>query len=290
MTSPEAGGRPAVAWPTAGTRLLGVLGHPVSHSLSPVLHNTALAAAGLDLAYVAVDVAPADLPAALAGLGPLGFVGANVTVPHKQAVAAACDHLSDEARVVGAVNTLVLGADGLVGHNTDTAGFLAGLEGDGAGRAVVLGAGGAARAVVVALARRGGEVTVVARRRGQLDELLAAGQHHRWSARGLLLDDPAVAAAVAAADLVVNATPLGLHGEALPSPFMRLGPGQVAYDLVYNPPDTPFLGAATTGGARAVGGLAMLVGQAAAAFELWTGRAPDPAVMRDAARGALGSA
>ncbi len=305
----------ATAWPGSATRLLGVIGHPVGHSLSPTMHNAALAAAGIDMAYVAVDVAPGDLADALRGLGPLGFVGANVTVPHKQAVAAACDSLSDEAALVGAVNTVVVTGASLHGHNTDTAGFLAGLPGDlPAGRAVVLGAGGAARAVVVALARTGWSVQVLARRSDAAATLVtavaagveAAVSDHAGVDRGEPRDTPGeprgrgdgpvslgaadlgdAVGAVAAADLVVNATPLGLEGEPLPEAFMHLRADQVAYDLVYNPAVTPFLAGAATAGATAVGGLEMLVNQAAEAFEVWTGVAPDRDVMTAAARQAL---
>ena len=273
-------------WPGSGTRLLAVLGHPVAHSLSPVMHNAALAAADLDLAYVAIDVPPDHLDDALAGLPALGFVGCNVTVPHKQAVLAACASLGPEAREIGAVNTISVTPDGLHGDNTDAAGFLEGLPGDlSAGTAVVFGAGGAARAVVVALARRGWDVAVVARRGDQAVGLARdlAGPSMAVAGYGLeLLSD-----LVGTADLVVNATPLGLQHEPLPAPLMGLDGGQVAYDLVYNPPDTLFLTAARAAGAVAVNGLAMLVGQAAVAFETWTGTPPDRDVMRAAARRAL---
>jgi shikimate dehydrogenase len=280
--------RTAGPWPGAATGLLAVLGHPVSHSLSPVLHNAALAAAGLDLAYVAVDVAPRRLDDALAGLAALGFVGCNVTVPHKQAVLAACTTLDAEAEAVGAVNTLVVGPDGLHGTNTDTTGFLAALPSDLAtDAALVFGAGGAARAVVFALARRGWDVVVAARRPAQSAAIARDFARVGGVVRGVGLDD--LDGAVAAAGMVVNATPLGLHHEVLPPPLMALRADQVAHDLVYNPPDTPFLVAARDRGALAIDGLGMLVGQAAAAFELWTGVAPDTDLMRDAARHVLSS-
>ena len=281
MTAPV---RPATPWPGAATGLLAVLGHPVAHSLSPVMHNAALAVAGLDIAYVAV--APPHLADALTGLAALGFVGCNVTVPHKRAALAACTTLGPEAVAVGAVNTLVVTPEGLHGANTDTTGFLAGLPADVArGVAVVFGAGGAARAVVVALARREWDVVVAARRPAQASDLAREVADAGGSVVGVGLDD--LADAVATATMVVNATPLGLHHEPLPGPLMALRPDQVAYDLVYNPPDTPFLVAARDRGAVAVDGLAMLVGQAAAAFELWTGATADTAVMRAAARRAL---
>lgn len=303
--------------------MLAVLGHPVRHSLSPVMHNAALVTAAIDMAYVAIDVAPEDLSVALQGLGPLGFVGVNVTVPHKRRAAAACTTLSPEASLVGAVNTVVVTPRGLHGHNTDTVGFLAGLPDDvvgepaggppsdlagdpngdlagdrPVGRAVVLGAGGAARAVIVALVRRGWFVTVLARRPdaaiGLVDQLGAAfvdlGATDPRATTGGGLTGAGLDGAqqhLDEADLVVNATPLGLDGQSLPDPFMQLRPDQTAYDLVYNPAVTPFLDAAATTGARQVNGLAMLVGQAAAALELWTGVTPDTGVMRRAAERAL---
>lgn len=303
-------------WPGSATSLVAVFGHPVSHSLSPVMHNAALRAAAIDMVYVAIDVTPEHLATALDGLGPLGFVGINVTVPYKRSVATACTTLSPEATLVGAVNTVVVTPHGLDGHNTDTVGFLAGLPDDQpAGRAVVLGAGGAARAVAVALVRRGWLVTVVARRpdaaTNLVDQLGAAfvdigAEDPRGATRRTALTaEPAAGAALDAiggltgtglhdldthlhhADLVVNATPLGLDGQSLPDPFMRLRGGQTAYDLVYNPAVTPFLAAAADRGARPVDGLSMLVGQAAAALQLWTGVAPDQVVMRQAAERAL---
>lgn len=273
-------------WPGSGTGLLAVLGHPVAHSLSPVMHNAALAAEDLDLAYVAIDVHPDRLDDALAGLAALGFVGCNVTVPHKRTVLAACSSLGPEARTIGAVNTVVVTPDGLHGDNTDGAGFLEGLPADlPAGTAVVFGAGGAARAVVVTLARRGWEVAVVARRGDQAVDLARDLAGPSRAVAGFGLDR--LTELVGTADLVVNATPLGLHHEPLPAPLMGLHGGQVAYDLVYNPPDTPFLTAARAAGAVAVDGLAMLVGQAAVAFETWTGRPADRDVMRAAVRRAL---
>lgn len=282
--SPSA--RTTGSWPGSGTRLLAVLGHPVAHSLSPVMHNAALAAAGHDLAYVAIDVPPDHLDGALAGLPALGFVGCNVTVPHKQAALAACSSLSAEARAIGAVNTISVTPDGLHGDNTDAAGFLEGLPGDlPAGTAVVFGAGGAARAIVVALARHGWEVAVVARRGDQAGGLARDLAGPSTAVAGFGLE--ALSDLVGPADLVVNATPLGLHHEPLPARLMELDGGQVAYDLVYNPPDTPFLTAARATGAVAVDGLAMLVGQAAVAYETWTGTPADRDVMRAAARRAL---
>lgn len=274
----------------ATTRLVVLLGHPVAHSVSPAMHNAAFAAAGLDWVYVAADVAPDDdaraVGRAVAGLAALGAAGANVTVPYKRAALAACDDVTPRARAVGAVNTLAFGPGGVRGDNTDVAGFRAGLPREPVRRAVVLGAGGAARAVVAAVAGpdAAGDVgvVVVARDAQRARPLVDLGDDGRVSVR--TSDDAVLADVVADADLVVNATPLGWHGERLPDPFHALGPGQVAYDLNYGDDRSPFLVDAAAAGATAVDGLAMVVGQAAAAFETWTGVVPDAGVMAAAAR------
>lgn len=275
-------------WPSASTRPVVLLGWPARHSRSPQLHNAAFAAEGLDLLYLALPTPPAALGDVVAVLGQVGAVGANVTVPHKQAVLASCDRLTPEAELVGAVNTLVWGADGLVGDNTDATGLRDALAADltpapspGEGY-LLLGTGGAARAAAVAIGRLDGEVVVVGRRSDAAAELAdladRAGAH---GASTCHLDDQAgVAHAMAASRTVINATPLGMHGEALPLPVGRLGPGQVAYDLVYDPLVTPFLRDAAAAGALAVGGLGMLVHQAAASFERWTDRPAPLARMR----------
>jgi shikimate dehydrogenase len=273
---------------SATTRVAAVIGNPVRHSLSPALHNAAFAALGLDWVYVAFEVAegPAAVRAALAGMGTLGIEGLNVPMPHKTAVAEAVDELTEAARALRAVNTVVRGANGrLVGHNTDGAGFVASLREAGhdpaGARCVVLGGGGAARAVVQALAAAGAtEVAVVNRTEARaIEAARLAGAAGRVAA----LD------AVGGADVVVNATSVGMGADAgaLPLDPARLRRGQVVADLVYHPLDTALLGAARAAGATAVDGLGMLVHQAALAFELWTGRQPPVGDMRAAALAAL---
>lgn len=262
---------------------LALVGHPVAHSLSPAMHDAALVANGLAGSYVAIDTPDEGaLDEVLEALVGGRLHGLNVTVPHKQAVANRCARLAPEAAQVGAVNTVVADPAGLLGDNTDTVGFMAALPCDLArGEALVLGAGGAARAVVVALVRAGWSVVVAARRRAQAEEVAAINSG--WGVRVVTLDEQAMPLHVRDATLVVNATPLGLAGEPLPDPLMRLHEGQVAYDLVYNPLVTPFLAAAAQAGATTVDGLGMLVGQAAAAWPLWGLPDPDTAVMRQAA-------
>ncbi|GGI07345.1 shikimate dehydrogenase family protein [Egicoccus halophilus] len=288
-------------WPSATTRPVVLLGRPVAHSLSPVMHNAAFRAEGLDLVYLAWPCPPDELAAAVHTLGVVGGVGANVTVPHKEAVVARCDRLTPEAESIGAVNTLVFTADGLLGDNTDAVGLLEALRRDVAPRAgdevVVLGTGGAARAAAVAVARLAGALTVVGRRPAAAASVAAVGERGgAVRTAAVALDDEAmVRAAVANARIVVNATPLGLHGESLPAPFCALGDGQIAYDLLYprvavpaGREATPFLQAARDRGADAHHGLAMLVGQAAVSFERWTDRPAPHGVFHAAALAALG--
>lgn len=272
----------------ANTRLAAVLGFPVRHSLSPAMHNAAFSELGLDWVYLAFEVAPGAVAAAFAGARALGFGGLSVTIPHKAAALDAVDEATAAARAIGAVNTIVSPGDGfLLGDNTDGAGFLASLADEGFdpnGRVcAVVGAGGAARAVVHALGGAGATQVVVVNRTPERAGLVAAlaGPSGRVGA----------ATDLERADLVVNATPLGLAGggpEAFPFDPRVLGPGQLLVDLVPNPAVTPLMGVARDRGASVAGGLGMLVHQGARAFELWTGRPAPVGVMRAAAVRALG--
>lgn len=263
--------------PDASTRLAVLLGDPVAHSLSPLLHNAAFRAAGLSAVYLACRVAPEDLGAAVAGLRALGALGANVTIPHKQAVAAHLDALLPAAEAIGAVNTIVPEKGGrLLGANTDAAGFLAGIEGLGleGQPALIFGSGGAARAVAYALLREQRPASLVlAVRNVARGDALAAD----FAGLGAIEVVPLAEAgpAIRASRLVVNATPLGMHPreeETVWPSAEDFSPEQTVYDLVYRPVRTRLLREAAARGARTVDGLAMLLGQAAAAFTLWTGR------------------
>jgi shikimate dehydrogenase len=270
--------------------LAAVIGHPVRHSLSPALHNAAFAALGLDCAYVAFDVPPDHAADALAAMRSLGLLGLSVTMPHKAAAAAAVDRLSPVAQRLGAVNCVRWEGEELVGENTDGGGFVRSLAEeagfDAAGRrCVVFGAGGAARAVVLALHDAGAaEVAVVNRTRAAAVAAAALA-----GTRGRVLDD---ARDVADADLVVNATPLGMERsggdlDEMPTDPRLLHRGQVVADLVYHPLRTALLQAAESRGATTVNGVGMLLHQAGLAFEHWTGRVAPIAAMRDALPGAL---
>lgn len=262
-----------------------MIGAPVEHSLSPVIHNAAFAALGLDWAYFAVSVPDGRAPDALAAMRSLHLAGMSVTMPHKAAAAAGSDVLTPRAERLGAVNCLAWRGTQVEGDSTDGPGFLDSLVVDHAWdpagrRAVVVGAGGAARAVIAALAEAGAaQVGVLGRtpERAAQAALLAG-------AVGAVVDPDAVAGA----DLVVNATPVGMGGDpALPVDADRLGAGQVVVDLVYDPVETPLLVAARERGAMPVNGLGMLVHQAAHAFRRWTGEDPPVEVMSAAAVAAL---
>ena len=263
-----------------------MIGSPVRHSLSPVLHNAAFAALGLDWAYVALEVAEGDAEVAVAGARALDLAGLSVTMPHKGAVARAVDRLSPTAERLGAVNTVVRAGGSLLGESTDGAGFLDALRDDHgvdpAGlRCLVLGTGGAGRAVVLALAEAGAAQVVVV---GRSPERAAAAAGLA-GARGR----PGSEDEAGDAGLVVNATPVGMAGHPSGPPIdpALLGPGQVVVDLVYHPTVTPLVAGARERGAVATGGLGMLVHQAGHALQLWTGQHPPLEVMSAAALRAL---
>ncbi len=265
----------------------------MSHSLSPRIHNAAFEALGLDYIYVPLPVRASDVGAAVKGLAALGFRGANVTVPHKGAVLPYLDALSGDARLVDAVNTIVVEGGRILGHNTDVEGVRAALidvAGDAfAGeRALILGAGGAARAAALALARLGMDLTIVnrtpaaAERLTRLIENAGAEVRCEWEALPDL-----TAARVADQRLLVNATTLGMPGEGKVPAVLAdtVTAGQVVFDAVYASAPTDFLAAAKVRGATVVDGLNMLIWQAAAAFTLWTGMPAPLEVMRDAVQG-----
>jgi shikimate dehydrogenase len=262
---------------------VGVIGWPVEHSLSPVIHNAAYAALSMEWVYVPLPVEAGRLPDALAGLVALGFRGANVTMPHKTEAAALADERTEDATRLNAVNTLVVAPSGLVGHNTDAPGFDHFLRQDAGfdpqGRtALIFGAGGAARACALALARAGlARLSIAVRDASRAEDIrtMLAGE-------GTSVDVVAFdAASAVAADLVVNATPLGVHGEELPHP--ALGPKTLVVDLLYRPVLTPMQSAGRAAGSSVFGGLGLLLHQAALSFELFTGRPAPLDVMSAAA-------
>jgi shikimate dehydrogenase len=277
---------------TAHTALVGLLGWPVHHSISPAMQNAAFRALNLDWAYLPLATPPESLPDALAGLKALGFRGANVTIPHKEQAILGLDEVTPEARSLGAVNTLVVSDGKLVGHNTDVAGFLAALDNAGCSprRAVVLGAGGAARAAVFALLSRGATVTVANRSPQRAQGLVNTLSAPSLQADTCPLDTMGLRDALSRADLLVNATPVGMWPATGATPLpsdIGLHPGLTVMDLIYNPLETLLLRQARQPGAMVINGMDMLIHQGAIAFRLWTGQEAPLAVMRQAALAAL---
>ena len=273
-----------------GTHVVGIIGWPVSHSLSPAIHNAGFAAAGLDWVYLPLPVRPEWLQPALIGLVPLGFTGANVTMPHKTEAAELIQHRSDDATLLQAVNTIAVRGGELEGHNTDVAGFDRFLRRDAgfdpAGRsALVYGAGGAARACALALARAGlAELTVAARDEARAAPLVKMVEALEVPVTVIQPGDTGELTP----DLVVNATPVGGRDaeQVLPS-LPHLGSGVLVIDLLYDPPSTDLQRRAREAGATAFGGLGHLLEQAALSFELWTGQPAPLEVMSAAALASL---
>lgn len=270
------------ASPRGSTRVVGVVGDPIAHSRSPAIHNAGFAALGLDFVYVAFPVAAGRGRDVVAAVRTLGIAGLSVTMPHKSDVAETCDELTPAATALGSVNTVVNRDGHVVGDSTDGPGFVAALRAQGVEpggrRVLVLGAGGASRAVVDALGRAGASVVVAARRRdaGERAAALAPG--------ATVVGFGDLDRVVPAVDLVVNATPIGMRGEAPPFDPAMLRTEQFVYDTVYHPSPTPLLSAAAARGVPCADGLGMLVHQAALAFVQWTGHEAPLAAMAAAAR------
>jgi shikimate dehydrogenase len=259
---------------------LAVLGHPVGHSRSPAMQSAALAELGLgeEWGYEAIDVAPDAFETLVRAMPDEGFVGANVTVPHKGAALALADELSEAAREIGAANTLVFGGGAIRAENTDAEGLLRALPGSPDGmRALVLGAGGAARAVVWALLREGAAVDVWNRTESRSRDLCVE-----------LGGEPVAEPEQAEYDLIVNSTAIGLCGEdpfeELPLSEAGFGREQVVLDMVYGAKPTDLLRVAAVAGAAVVDGIEVLVQQGALSLEIWTGRPAPLDTMRAAAR------
>lgn len=279
-------------WVIESPTVVWLFGHPVGHSLSPLMQNAAFRHLGLDMKYTARDVEPHELAAAVAGLRSPLARGANLTLPHKQGVLSLLDEIEPEAARIGAVNTVVNEGGRLLGHNTDLGGFLSALRlvrtGGAAGvDCLVLGAGGAARAVVAALVKDGAVHVWVANRTKERAVALseAADGWGTTAVCGLSLAD--VPSVTGSCDVVVNATSLGLPDAVkdLPLDVDTLHSGQVLVDLVYGTEPTPLVEAARRKGLLAIDGKEMLVQQAALSFRLWTGINAPLEVMRGSISG-----
>lgn len=272
---------------TGKTRLLAVIGAPIGHSLSPIIQNAALHAAGLDYVYTALPVRADALASAVRGLRDAGIAGFNVTIPFKTEIISLLDALSEDARRIQAVNTVVIEDGRMVGHNTDVMGFLAGFAERGIAltgkNAVLIGAGGAARAALWGLLRSGVRSVVIGVRNAAKGTALAADFAADGDVQAVSFDDTAWIAACSDADLVVQTTPLGMtpHTEEIPPVDTgAMNPAAVAYDLIYTPAETRFLREARARGCEAINGETMLVAQGAEAFHLWTGKRPDVELMK----------
>jgi shikimate dehydrogenase len=309
------------------TKLLGVIGDPIAHSLSPAMHNAAISHFGVDFVYLAFPVKPEDLKVALLGFRAIGVQGFSITIPHKQAILPLLSEVSPIARAIGAVNTVYLTDKGWCGTNTDVEGFLAPLRSAGTGApplqtgenslkvpllkgdlggspgsdwsqkvAVILGNGGAARAVVAGCAQLGcAEIHVVGRNEQNLAEFQQSWVDSPMPVKSLRVHTwDNLSSLISQADLLVNTTPVGMYPQGEMSPVAvgaidQISPGAIAYDLIYNPNPTQFLKDAQLRGARTIDGLEMLVQQGAAALKIWLDRESVPVdVMRHALRKHLG--
>jgi shikimate dehydrogenase len=285
---------------TGKTTLLGVIGYPIAHSLSPVMHNAAIAALGVNYAYLPFAIQPENLATAIAGFAAIDLHGFNITIPHKQAIMPLLAQISPVAAAIGAVNTVWRTEQGWQGTNTDVVGFLAPLKALSQDwqqtPAVILGNGGAARAVVAGCAELGcASVHVVGRDRQKLEQFQQSWQRspvavnlqvHLWDDLDALLPS---------AGLIVNTTPVGMHPHETQCPLDvaaldLLLPNAIAYDLIYTPRPTLFLQEATKRSAIAIDGLEMLVQQGAAALEIWLGQPAPVDVMRRSLQQYLSSA
>jgi len=276
--------------------LVGCFGQPVAENPTGVMQEAGFRAAGLNWRYLTVEVGPQDLAAAVQGVRAFGMRGINLTIPHKVAVIQHLDGLSDEARIIGAVNTVVREGDKLIGNNTDGKGFLRGIETDGGmdvggKRVVVLGAGGAARAVATELILAGASDLLVVNR--SLDRAGAMVADLIQNTSGPVRFEPWVGSFAVPddVDLLVNATSIGLYPDVDAAPdvnFSGAKSDMLVADAVFNPPETKFLAAAGEYGLPTLDGLSMLVYQGVIAFQMWTGQDPDEAVMKKALAEALG--
>lgn len=279
---------------TGKTRLLGVIGHPIGHSLSPLMHNAALTELGENYVYVAFPIKPEDLATAIAGLASIGVVGFSVTIPHKQTIMPFLSQITPTAKLVGAVNTVWWTEQGWQGTNTDVEGFVAPLKELDRDwqkvNPVVLGNGGAARAVVVGLAQLGcPEIQIVGRNLEKLEAFKNSWSRADFNSELSVYPWQALAELIPSTTLLINTTPLGMTPHLDQSPVEEdlmsgLSSSAIAYDLIYTPRPTRFLQQAADQGATTIDGLEMLVQQGAAALRLWLQKPVPVDTMRQALR------
>lgn len=277
---------------------LAVLGYPIKHSASPAMHQAALDKAGIDLRYIRLEVEPGQVTEALERLKELGFVGCNVTVPHKFEAMDFCDQLTEDAQAIGAVNTILFEEDAAIGHNTDAPGLTRAIHEEfgvdlGDLRVMVLGTGGGAgRAIATQCARLGCDQLWLVNRTVEKAEALASELQSYYdhsehlagpgeTLTALTSNDPTIEEAAGHADLIINATPLGMSRvDPLPLPASCIQPHHMVYDAIYKPPVTALLAGANSTGARTANGFSMLLHQGVLAFEFWFPGQSDIAVMK----------
>jgi len=277
------------------TKVCGIIGDPIEHTMSPVMHNAAFKKLGLDFVYLPFRVKKEELSRAVDGVRALNIKGLNVTIPHKVAIIPFLDKLDLLAEKIGAVNTIVNDEGVLTGYNTDATGFLQalleqGVEPEGK-NIVILGAGGASRAISFILAERGAHLVILNRQPARAEELAQRiTQVFEKEITALTLNEENLAKVLARADILVNTTSVGMVPDIdeTPVPVGLLKPGLIVFDIVYNPVQTRLLKEAEAAGAKTINGLDMLVWQGALAFEKWTGRKAPLDLMKREAIKALG--
>lgn len=277
---------------TGYTKVLGIFGYPVEHSLSPLMQNAAIEAMGLNYIYIPFEIHPEELETAVKGIRSLGISGVNVTVPHKEAVMKFLDEITEEASLIGSVNTIENKNGRLIGHNTDSRGYIRSLRED-AGfdpkgkRALIIGAGGAARGIAFGLFLEGVSEIIIANRTIEKAEEIKINITERDRHKSIqiktahlsYLKEPQILSSV---DLIVNTTSMGLEGRAPDVDFASTSPHVLISDIAYKPPITSFLKKAQDAGRKTLGGLGMLLYQGAISFEIWTSNKAPVDVMKKA--------
>lgn len=270
------------------TKIYGIFGYPVEHTFSPGMHNAAFKKLAMDACYVPFTVPPEKLGEAVRAVIPLGLCGLNITVPHKERILPYLDELSEEARLIGAVNTIEVRKDRMIGHNTDGRGFLRSLRENGGlnpkgKKFLFIGSGGAARAVSFSLALAGAAVISFRDLDARKASLLAADIREKTGVSATTIGEEALAEYAADADCLINATPLGLkRADPMPIRAEFVRRNHLVCDLVYNPPETALLKMAKKRGAGTLPGIGMLLYQGVIAFEIWTGRKAPVLIMKNA--------
>jgi len=281
----------------AEVNLTGLFGYPVEHSFSPAMHNSAFKEVNLNYLYLPFAIKPENVEEAVKGIKAFNLRGVNVTIPHKQAVIPYLDELSEEAELIGAVNTIENKDGKLIGYNTDGRGFIRSLKEEGdfeakGKKALIIGAGGASRAVAFQLALEGIDKIYISDLSQGLAKVLADDVNSKVDkAKAIVVDSKETDEIVAKVDLLVDATPVGMYPKVDVKPVVStevLHKDLVVYDLVYNPLETVLLKAAKEAGAKAVSGLGMLLYQGAIAFEIWTDVDAPIKIMRNALEEMLG--